>query len=68
MLHRALLDPAETAAHLAALAPFLSLVATIRAEQLRRYRTADGDLGDFPPDDAEPTEYPRPMGVTPVEG
>ena len=68
MLPRMMLDPAETAAHLAALAPFLSLVATIRAEQLRRYRTADGEVGEFPPDDADPLEYPRPRRVTPVEG
>ena len=62
-----LMDPV-TAAHCVALSPFLSLAATIRAEQVRLYRTAGGEVGEFPPYDAEPTEYPRPMGVTPVEG
>ena len=50
-------------AHAVALAAFGRLVDTITAEQVERYRTADGEWAELPPHDADPLEYPMPKGV-----
>ena len=73
-MHHSLLDHAAEdtqavlAAHTAILSHFGGLVDRITADQVERYRTYDGDVAELPPEDADPIEYPRPMGVTPVEG
>ena len=50
-------------AHTLILGHFGRLVDTITAEQVERYRTADGEWAELPPHDADPLEYPMPKGV-----